>query len=58
MIGLSTFALGFQPVSYVGISIPYRASHFIDRIEAQNGAEMMLVDPPNINAIANPSTDI
>ena len=58
MIGLLTFALGFQPVSYIGINISYIVCQIIDRAEAENGAEMMLIDPPNINAIANPSTDI
>ena len=36
----------------------YRACRFLDRIEAHPGAEMMLIDPDNINAIANPFTHI
>ena len=30
----------------------------MDRIDAPIGAEMMLIDPPNINSIANPSSHI
>ena len=30
----------------------------MDRIDAPIGAEMMLIDPPNINFIANPSSHI